>query len=50
MLAENSGTKSSAEILTQLSAAHKEAKGSAIGYNIDAEQSGATDLVFYIYE
>jgi len=44
MLAENSGTKSSAEILTQLSAAHKEANGSAIGYNIDAEQSGATDL------
>lgn len=44
MLAENSGTKSAAAVLTELSAAHKEDNGKAIGYNIDAEQSLTTDL------
>jgi len=45
MLAENSGTKSAAAVLTELSAAHKEDNGKNIGYNIDAEQSLTTDLV-----
>ena len=45
MLAENSGTKSAAAVLTELSAAHKEDNGKSIGYNIDAEQSLTTDLV-----
>jgi chaperonin GroEL (HSP60 family) len=45
MLAENSGTKSAATVLTELSAAHKEDNGKCIGYNIDAEQSLSTDIV-----
>jgi hypothetical protein len=45
MLAENSGTKSAATVLTELSAAHKEEHGKTVGYNIDAEQSLGTDLV-----
>jgi chaperonin GroEL (HSP60 family) len=45
MLAENSGTKSAASVLTELSAAHKEDNGKTVGYNIDAEQSLGTDLV-----
>jgi hypothetical protein len=45
MLAENSGTKSAATVITALSAAHKEESGKFVGYNIDAEQSLSTDLV-----
>jgi hypothetical protein len=45
MLAENSGTKSAATVITELSAAHKEESGKFVGYNIDAEQSLSTDLV-----
>jgi hypothetical protein len=48
MLAENSGTKSAAAVLTELSAAHKEENGKFIGYNIDAEQSLTTDLVLML--
>ena len=45
MLAENSGTKSAATVLTELSAAHKEESGKFVGYNIDAEQALNTELV-----
>ena len=45
MLAENSGTKSAAAVITELSAAHKEESGKFVGYNIDAEQSLNTELV-----
>ena len=48
MLAENSGTKSAATVIAELSAAHKEDNGKFIGYNIDVEHSITTDLVRFL--
>jgi len=49
MLAENSGTKSAATVIAELSAAHKEENGKFVGYNIDVEQSITTDLVSILF-